>query len=500
MGCCYVSKSQEDEVSLFGLTSMKSYDKAESTQDSINLAIKRKNFIHTYQGEISDNYIFLEFLGDGGSGCVHKAIHKATRDLRAIKTIPKGSISQNHKKHIFAEIESLRELDHPNIIRVHEFIEDDKNLHIVTELCQGGELFDRIIKNKSFSENQAAGYMYQIMSALVNCHRLNIVHRDLKPENIMFQDASENSIVKIIDFGTSQRVTGNKFLSNFVGTAYYVAPEVLEGHYDSKCDIWSCGVLLYIMLCGYPPFNGPSEAAIFTKILRGVYSFDGADWSSVSRGATSLIRKMLTKDPFKRPSAEEVFMDPWIQNRAKQLVEDSRLAPSLLNHLTSFYASKKMQQATLAYIASQLTTETEIQHLRKVFVAIDTNGDGLLSEQELEEGFEKCGLSDKYDFQEILRRADLDLNGFIDYTEFLTATLDWKKGLSQDRLVTVFNAYDKDCNGTISIEELKDFLGEDSKVEEHVWQKIIAEVDENGDGVIDLNEFKKAVLSPLSKT
>lgn len=271
-----------------------------------------------------------------------------------------------------------------------------------------------------------------------------------------------------------------------------MAPEVLLGEVSCKSDVWSCGIILFIMLGGRPPFTGKSEAETFAKISRGVFSFSGKEWAGVSKEAKSLIQKMLTKDVSSRVTAEEAFNDPWVQNRGKE--EDCELSASTLESLANFKTTSKLQQATLSYIASNLTTCQEINELKKAFVILDENGDGRLSISELKNGFENLRISCAVDIDRIVRQCDMDNNGMIDYSEFITATLDWGKHLTQDMLEMAFKAYDTELTGSIGVDEIKSFLGGDSLYND-VWDQMLIDADINGDGKIDLMEFKNLMLS-----
>ena len=195
-------------------------------------------------------------------------------------------------------------------------------------------------------------------------------------------------------------------------------------------------MILYILLCGTPPFNGPSEADILQRVVRGVYSFSGASWAQVSSEAKALVRKMLTKDPATRPTAEEVLRSPWICTRAHAKVQDNQLATQTLQLLSTFQAQWKLRQATLNYIAAQLVSVQEVTDLRQIFLSLDTDGDGKLSIEELVAGFESSGIG--VDINQVLTNCDADGNGFIEYTEFLTATLNWQQALSHQRLEAAF--------------------------------------------------------------
>ncbi|CAG9329859.1 unnamed protein product [Blepharisma stoltei] len=461
------------------------------------LKIHRANFVHISQGRITDFYHMQEPLGNGSFGRVYKALHISTGIYRAVKAISKRHLDADDQALLLKEVEILKSLDHPNILKIFEVIEDNNTFYIITELCTGGEIFDKIVSQGHVSENNAAWYMYQVLSALSCCYKNGIVHRDLKPENLLLRDKESDSPLKLIDFGTSRRFKANRKLKSVIGTAYYIAPEVIEGRYDSKCDIWSSGVILYTMLCGNPPFNGTSDKEIMTKISRGVFTFSNQEWTYVSKEAKYLIKKMLTKNPETRPNAEELLKDPWIIERARNKIEDNIINGNTLSNLRSWKANYKLQQAVLAYIASQLITEEETEEIRKAFIAIDENGDGKLSAEELKQGFEKASIGKDINVEEILANCDTDYNGYIDYNEFLTATLDWHKALSDDRLQATFNAIDTDKSGTLSVSEIKNFLGGDQQIENTVWEKIIKDADTNGDGVIDFNEFKAAMMKHI---
>ena len=266
---------------------------------------------------------------------------------------------------------------------------------------------------------------------------------------------------------------------------------MINGEYDQKCDVWSCGVILYVMLSGKPPFNGRNDKTIFKRIVSGKLRFPSKEWKNISSEAKELIKKMLTRNPKERPSAEEIFNDPWVQNRSRDLVSDNIITPLALNNLSAFKATRMLQQATLGFIASHLISAQETEELRKAFISIDTDGDGKLSREELEKGYSKAKI--KIDIDHILKTCDADGNGFIDYSEFITATLNWEKSLSAKRLEEAFKAYDTDASGTITMDELQSFFG--AHKDDKVYQEIMKEADTNGDGVIDLEEFKSLMLS-----
>ena len=199
---------------------------------------------------------------------------------------------------------------------MYEFFEDEKRYYLVTEICKGGELFDEILQRGKFNERDGAVLMKQVLSCINYCHQANIVHRDLKPENILLEQNKEFDQIKIIDFGTSLVYDPNRNLDEKLGTPYYIAPEVLNKNYNEKCDIWSCGVITYILLSGMPPFNGQSDQDIMKKVREGAFSFDDRIWQTISENAKNFIRMLLTYNVEERPSAEMALTHPWITELA----------------------------------------------------------------------------------------------------------------------------------------------------------------------------------------
>mmetsp|Transcript_34205 Transcript_34205/g.60150 ORF Transcript_34205/g.60150 Transcript_34205/m.60150 type:complete len:403 (-) Transcript_34205:113-1321(-) len=265
-------------------------------------------------------------LGTGHHGTVRECIDRATCQRYAVKSIRKSNPAVKPGS-LAREIMLLREMKHRSIVQLVDVYEEADYVHLVTDLCTGGELFDKIVEKSSnsdngavcFAEEEAARIMQQILTAVSSMHKRGIVHRDIKPENILFETTDEDSSVKIIDFGLSRKYYGSigePPMSTIVGTPYYIAPEVLRKRYDKSCDLWSAGVIAYILLCGYPPFNGDTNKQTHKSVLRGRYCFPAEDWKGVSREAMDFIHRMLQMDPRKRMTAEQALRHPWIVKHA----------------------------------------------------------------------------------------------------------------------------------------------------------------------------------------
>ena len=237
--------------------------------------INNEMFFSVKTSPVEEDYEIKQLLGEGSFGQVKLVTHKRTGLDRAMKIIKKAGIADEERANMLKEVTILKSLDHPNILKIFDMHEDDEQYYLLTEYCAGGELFDRIDQAKSFSEKDAAKYIKQLLSAIAYLHARNIVHRDLKAENLLFESPAEDANLKLIDFGVSSEcLKGNK-LKETLGTPYYIAPEVLLQSYDEKCDIWSCGIILYVLLCGYPPFNGDNDQEILESVKKADLIFYG---------------------------------------------------------------------------------------------------------------------------------------------------------------------------------------------------------------------------------
>ncbi|CAJ1393836.1 unnamed protein product [Effrenium voratum] len=432
-------------------------------------------------------------LGAGSYGTVCKCKHKKTGSVRALKTICKtaGGSSSKVLERFYCEIAIMKRMDHPGIIKLYETFEDKRNLYLIMEMCSGGELFDRIVEAGHFTETQAAIVMKQMISAIYYLHTNMICHRDLKPENFLFhtKEPIENNLLKLIDFGLATPFKTGQALKTKSGTPYYVAPQVLAGHYNELCDIWSCGVIMYVLLCGYPPFLADADPQVLALVRRGHFTFPAEDWSQVSDDAKQLIRKLLAMKPQDRFTAEQALSHIWIKEKAPRSSKEPLNTTSVSN-LKNFRATNRFKKMALQVIATQLS-EDKIETLRKQFIALDENGDGRLSIKEISDGLKATGMKDA-DLKQILAGVDFDGSGSIEYKEFLAATLDKRHYLQEDALWSAFCVFDKNGDGKICMEELRSVLEDDSVgqlMQGQSVEEIMKEIDEDGSGEIEFEEF-----------
>ena len=445
----------------------------------------KEEFVGKAEGNLTDKYDIIKEIGSGGFSRCLLVKNKLTKQSYACKELAKKSLSDYDG--LMREVNLMIKLDHPKIIKLYEYYETEKHIYLIMELCTGGELFDRIVQNTEngiqFTEKQAASLFRQMMSAINYCHKNGIVHRDLKPENLLYLNKNENSPIKVIDFGMSKRFTHEKFMNEKVGTAYYISPEILQGKYDEKCDIWSAGVILYIIICGYPCFNGEDDDEIFAAIQKGKIQFPSPEWDDISEDAKNLIKKMCCP-PEKRLTAEQVLKEVWVKDNAPNSSKTVAI-PLKKDGFIAYANSNKLRKAVLTYIASRLS-EDEIKKIKEMFQRIDVDNDGKLSLEEMKKVFSKGEIKIEFN-EEIFNQIDTDKSGSIEYTEFISACIEKNVYLNEERLREAFNLFDSDKSGKISRSEIEKVLklGVNSKE----IDAIMAKHDTNKDGEIDFKEF-----------
>ena len=359
------------------------------------------------------------------------------------------------------------------------------------EECNGGEFFDSLAKRAKeknmYTEKECAKIFRQILEAVNYLHAHGVCHRDLKPENILFSNVADDSCLKLIDFGLSKVLDGENELKGTVGTTFYMAPEVIQGNYNEKCDLWACGVILYIMLCGKPPFYSQDEEELKKKICSMKYSFDYPEFNKVSKDAINLIKKLLI-EPEKRLSASEVLSEPWIKENAPNATGEN-LRPNW-EHIEQYSKLNLVQKSIINFTAFHLTSR-ETKEFVEMFKSLDENSDGVLSIDEIKKGVEQSKFGTKGDnIVKIFEEMDIDKNGLINYTEFISALMDYEK-IKENQILECFNSYDADDSGKISFKEFCDMIKPETEEEKQELKELYNQFDTDGDGEISLKEFKE---------
>lgn len=437
---------------------------------------------------IRDLYMLGRKLGQGQFGTTYLCTDISTGFEYACKSISKRKlISKEDVEDVRREIQIMHHLaGQKHIVTIKGAYEDPLYVHIVMELCAGGELFDRIIQRGHYSERKAALLTKIIVGVVEACHSLGVMHRDLKPENFLLINKDDDFSLKAIDFGLSVFFKPGQVFTDVVGSPYYVAPEVLLKHYGPEADVWTAGVILYILLSGVPPFWAETQQGIFDAVLKGQIDFESDPWPLISDSAKDLIRRMLCMRPSERLTAHEVLCHPWICENG--VAPDRALDPAVLSRLKNFSAMNKLKKMALRVIAESLSEE-EIAGLREMFKAMDTDNSGAITFDELKAGLRKYGSTLKdTEIRDLMDAADVDNSGTIDYGEFIAATIHLNKLEREEHLMAAFQYFDKDGSGYITVDELQQACAEHNMTDVFL-EDIIREVDQDNDGRIDYGEF-----------
>ncbi|XVE81146.1 hypothetical protein DITRI_Ditri15bG0039200 [Diplodiscus trichospermus] len=448
---------------------------------------------------IFERYKFGKELGRGEFGITHECFDLETGEAFACKKISKAKLrTEIDIEDVRREVEIMRHLPkHPNIVAFREAFEDKEAVYLVMELCHGGELFDRIVAKGHYTERAAATVIKTILEIVKVCHEHGVIHRDLKPENFLLADASENAPIKAIDFGLSIFYQPGERFSDFVGSPYYMAPEVLRRNYSKEIDIWSIGVILYILLCGVPPFWADTEQGIAHAIVKGNIDFERDPWPKVSDAAKDLVKSMLDPNPYSRMTVQEVLELPWIQNYNH--APNVNLGENVRTRIKQFSLMNKFKKKVLRVVADNLPNE-EIDSIVEMFRMMDTDENGNLSFEELRDGLKKIGHSvADPDVQMLMYAADIDESGTLSCEEFVTMAVHLKRIGNDEHLSQAFRYFDKNQSGFIEFEELQEALLQDDfgHTDEQLIKDIMQDVDKDKDGRISYQEFKAMMLTGM---
>lgn len=478
----------------------------------VPLASTSASGIVTKSGVFADHYVLGPHLGSGSFGLVYKCFLKQDPSTEyAVKTIKKtDSLSKDEVASVFREIEILSCLKGVNhVVQLQDFFDDPSYYMIVLDLCKGGELFYRIINKTRYTEKDAAKIVRGMLEVVGACHMKGVIHRDLKPENFLFSTQEEDSELKIVDFGLSTFYTAGQEFSSLCGTAFYLAPEVLLKKYGSQSDVWSVGVIMFILLCGKPPFFGRCNTKIFKMILSSQTHlhnhFKGVGWDKISAQAKDLLYCMLNPDPKIRFTPAQALAHPWV--RADGEAPDIPLDVATLSSLKEFRDYNKVTKVVLRNLALTYSEE-DIRDIREQFVLMDKDNTGTISMDELLEAMQKASIPfggpsnssalSRTEAQEILKGMDYNGDGEVDYLEFTTAALRIRQRKKRDslgwdhRIKLAFSRIDRDGNGYIDIGELRKEL-EAMGQEAGPIEETVAKYDNNGDGYIDFEEFSEII-------
>jgi len=411
--------------------------------------------IRTLVYDIRKKYIFTDLIGKGHFSKVRKAYEINNPEKQyAIKSIRKKDLTKHDLKKLDQEVEIMSSLHHPYIVTFHESYQDDMYFHIVMELCSGQELIELIKKRGLLNEYEVIRIIFQIVSALSYCHNVNICHRDLKPENILYFSNKSYSEIKIIDFGLSKKLKNNRKMNTILGTPFYISPEVLLGNYDCKSDMWSIGVMTYLMLSGQAPFYGTNRKQIFNSILTKEVDYSIIK-NKCSDNAVFFIQRCLEKNPQKRISSQEALNHNWfyILNKEIHAIDNKHI--NFLKSINNFIVPNHLKRLFLHYFLNSLNKK-ELKSIKKTFIAIDQSNKGYLTLDDFEKAFEKVesNMSSK-EIKKLFEKADFESCGKINFSQFIIAVTDSKVLSNSCPIAAAFKHFDFDSSGFIEVDDLQ---------------------------------------------
>ena len=468
-------------------------------KDEVSLKLSNQTLIEETEGIPNKKYKVISKIGKGVYGSVFLANNTQLNIMVALKSIDRRIYLLDDS--VQETIEILKLLDHPNIIRMHECILSPKFLYIVNDYCSYGELFSN--KKKPLNEYQLAFIFFQIFSALVYLHNNNIIHRDIKLENILISDIEiepktkvKYFHIKMIDFGGAKVFEKSNLENEIFGSNLYIAPEVLKRKYNEKCDTWSVGVLLHLLLVGRAPFEGGNITDTLNKIRKGKFNTNDEIFLKSSEEVQDLIKQLLEVKVDKRLSAKEALEHPWFTKFDATFLYNNlneNIIINFINRLIQFKIKNKFQQIVLAFIVHNITEDEEVRNIQKLFRLFNKNNDGWLTKEELYIGL--CKYKDEDEINEIIDGIFLMLDssnsGFIQYEQFLRACLRKEKILNDKYLLYAFNFIDKDGIGKLTIQSIKhSFGGNENNISDAVFENIFKEVPHIKDNEMNYEEFK----------
>lgn len=358
------------------------------------------------------------------------------------------------------------------------------------ELCSGKEVFDKIVEEDYLTETKVAKIIYKVISAINYCHTKGITHRDIKPENILFENSDNDADIKLIDFGLSRKYNSHEKMHTILGTPYYVAPEVLKGDYDEKCDVWSIGAITYIMLCGEPPFIGKTNNEIFKKIVNDEVSFDKLKWKKISFEAKNFIKECMNKNPYKRFCAEKALNHDWFKSLNIE-ANTNNLEKDILVNIKNFSSPQKFKKLVLRFLVNMLS-HNELKELKKAFNTIDRDHSGLINTDELHNAFKQANIKiTEEEIKNIISYSEE--KDKLDYTEFIVASFNQKKLVDKEKLIDAFKYFDVDDSGYIDSSDVKNALLRSGKkiLNAEDIDKMLSEVASFSQPRVSLDDFLK---------
>ncbi|KAG1697090.1 hypothetical protein DVH05_017476 [Phytophthora capsici] len=456
--------------------------------DTIRANMFQTKLCMHHKSPVTDVYRSLGELGRGAFGVVEKVEHLKTHKHYAMKTVRFQSGSKRHE--FEKEIDLLRVLHHPNIVQMLETFQDEHHFYIIMELSPGGTLLDRVkARNKKFPEDEVKDIIRNLASVVQYLHSRSICHRDLKLENILVETLDSGGHIKLCDFGASTLFKIGASMRKVLGSVVYMAPEVLEGNYKETCDMWSLGVIMYMLLSNKAPFYGDTEDDLVESIFAGEVSYSGKDWETISPEAKALLKKLLHVKPTNRFTAAQVLQHPWIKSTERAIAPE--VYDEFVPRIKSFCNYTPLKRAALVAMAFCMSSQEVAVHAA-VYNELNVAHNGQLSLQELHMASPLMRF--QLDIEKIFAALDQQNENGINLLEFVAATISPADAAGEELLLSTFHVLDRSHRGAITKEDLKSLLGQYFTVAE--CQEMIKRADADKDGKLNFDDFCKMMKLP----
>ena len=472
-------------------------------QDSKNIthrnSLRSSSYIldkFSIQKDFRKKYEYQALIGSGAFGKVRLYLDRDSRSFKyAIKTIKKNIFKKHSIDSIKREVDILRSMDHPNIVKYFETYEDECYLHIVMEYIAGDNLFRVLTDQKGFkfTERTISKIMTCLLKAVLFLHHNGIIHRDIKPENIVFVEPDNFKALKLIDFGLSIQQNAKKD-NRRVGTPYYMSPEMVRGNFNYASDVWSIGVILFIMVTGKQPFRGKSKEEVFDKIKKGAYDKNILNKAKCSKEVKDLIKKMLVTEHSKRITVESALDHIWFKQFEKNKNINLVVDQEIIDSLKQFQYQNIFQKEIRFYLA-KLCSDKEIIKLKNAFLAIDKDNSGEIEYEEIPKIFSELNIkASDTELKNIFSSMDFHCDGKVNYSEFLAATISTINFNKEEKLWSAFKYFDTTDSGYITLDSVMDALNNSGVIiDEEGLKKTFNELQKK-EKKINFNEFKAIAL------
>lgn len=441
---------------------------------------------------VNDLYLIDQIIGEGAHGRVYSCINRINNLKKVLKIVPKRTVKGTKTRFRFInEISQIKELDNENLLKMNEFFEDDKNYYLIVDYADGGEIVDFVIDNVMVCEDEVRRIMKQVFLALECLHLKNLVHREVNVENLLFSSLS-HEVVKLVNIGTPVISGFSHALKSPHINFCTIPPEVHKNKYDQKSDMYSAGIVMYLLLLGQVPFSGETTESILSNQISQNFPKD-QNWHNLSPDCQALIQSLLSPTIESRPSSSSILSDPWFTRPSTS--SSLQNSSETIKSLKEYRAKVKLRKSIFSYIVNQILIETEEKELKQALKKAENNKTGQTELDDLIKAV-KIVYGEKKSVDSIIKHfndVNLDSQGKMDLQMFVDRIVSEEKKISSDRLEMCFMVYGKDATGKVFRDEISEVL-EEYDVDSSAWNSVLEKI-ELSDGCMDFKEFKNLMVS-----